>query len=165
MWVIQEAVKARKILVRCGSQDVSWDAIVQVSKACQNAGYLGGYRVENSAAGTHSATVIDLLKKPGREESLMELLALTRSYKATDPRDKVFALLGLAADGQHFDSVNYKTKPAEVYISVARRSLSRQRSLTCLSNAGLTDSPPLSDTRQERIDVPTWVPNCKFICS
>lgn len=160
IWVIQEAVKAQKILVVCGSEHVSWDVIVQVSKACQEIGYLGAYRIENSAAGTHSAAVIDSLKNSDGAASLMTLLARTRRYEATDARDKVFALLGLAVDSNDFGIADYKIKPEDVYISVARRSLLRKSSLTCLSNAGLVDPPGLSDPQP--IEVPTWVPNCKF---
>lgn len=81
VWVIQEVVMAAKVSVACGSQSVSWEAIVQVARACQKTGYLGPYTIEGNAAGTHSAAVIHLLKEPKQEAGLVELLRLTRSSK------------------------------------------------------------------------------------
>jgi hypothetical protein len=123
--------------------------IVQVSLACQKIGYLGAYTIESAAAGTHSAAVIDLLKNPNKKATMMKLLPLTRNYQATDERDKVFALLGIAVDGPKFGLPGLRYE--QVFYNVAHRSLSEMESLTCLSSAGL------SSTRKPGL--PTWVPD------
>lgn len=154
VWVIQEAVMASKVWVQYGSHYVNWNVIVQVSKACQNTGYLGAYTIQSSAAGTHSAVVVDLLKNSKEEATLINLLALTRFYGATDHRDRVFALLNIAVDGKDFENPDYgPTNTAQkVYRSVAKISLEQHRSLECLSSAGLSSGDRLPD-------LPTWVPN------
>jgi hypothetical protein len=132
VWVIQEVVSAKNVSVVCGDLSVSWQYIVQVSRASRETGLLGGYTVESPARGTHSAAVIDLLKGPGEGVTLMKLLALTRCYKASNPRDKVFALLGIAADRDWFHQVDYALSTEQVFYSVAQRSLSEKKPF-CLS--------------------------------
>jgi hypothetical protein len=152
VWVIQEVVNARKVSVACGSLSVSWEVIVQVSRACQKIGYLGSYTIEGYAPGTDSAIVIDSLKRSKVEANMIELLRRTRTYKASNERDKVFALKGIAIDGQGYSVVDYSLSPEQIFRSVAIHSLSELKSLACLSSAGLR-SPPL------KLTLPTWVPD------
>jgi hypothetical protein len=151
VWVIQEVVKATKVSVLCGPKSVDWDLIVQVSRACQKIGYLGGYTIESAAHGTHSAHIIDFLKSQGEEATMMKLLPLTRKYKATEGRDKVIALLGMAVDRDKFGPADCHLPYQEVFYNVARCSLSEMKSLDCLSSAGL------STTRKPGL--PTWIPD------
>jgi hypothetical protein len=153
IWVIQEAVMATNVWVQCGTRHVKGEVIVQVSQACQSLGYLGGYTIQNSAAGTHSAAVVDLLKNRREDATLVESLALTRNYGATNLKDRVFVLLGIAVDRDDFDKPKYEgTTIQSVYTSVTKRSLIQHQSLACLSSAGLGSSSLLPD-------LPTWVPN------
>ena|SRR2546430_3295560 len=54
-----------------------------------------------------------------KPRSLLELLRTTRRTKATDPRDKVYALLGLA-DEEMFFEVDYEKDVRDVFTNVAR---------------------------------------------
>jgi hypothetical protein len=79
------------------------------------------------------------------------LLAL-HSYQATDPRDKVFALLGLATDADdptlHPD---YNLSVEDVYRKTAIFLLRQDRSIAILSNSGI------GNWRKHK-DLPSWVP-------
>ncbi|KAG4441307.1 hypothetical protein IFR05_003235 [Cadophora sp. M221] len=91
-------------------------------------------------------------QKPGYHSSMLELLSLVSSYtNATDPRDKVFGLLGLAPDASTLEiKVDYSKKAHEVYEDTAR----------VLLMYGFTDvlSWTLSRLKSE-INLPTWVPD------
>lgn len=154
VWVIQEAVSAKEVFVVCGDLSVSWQHIVQVSRACRETALLGGYNMESPVRGTHSAAVIDLLRKGNEEANLMKLLILTRCYGASDPRDKVFALLGIASDRDSFDQADYAhtMEAKQVFYSVAERSIRQKNPFPCLSSAGL------SSTRRQ-LQLPSWVPD------
>lgn len=152
VWVIQEAVSAKNLSVVCGNLSVNWQHIVQVSRVCRETGLLGGYTTESPVRGTHSAAVIDLLKSPGNGVTLLKLLALTRCYKATDPKDKVFALLDIASDGGSFEKYDYAHSTKHVFYSVAHRSLFQKKPFACLSSAGLSTTP-------RELQLPTWVPD------
>ena len=100
IWVLQEAVMARKITVVCGSYLVAWDLIYRLALCVQSSGMLGIYQVDPHAPGISCAIVIGKLKiahevAHSGEWTLLELLRLTRRYNATDFRDKVFALHGV----------------------------------------------------------------------
>ena len=70
---------------------------------------------------------------------ILDLLFRAREFQATDPRDKVFALLGLAAETQYatelpFDQrPNYTKTKSHVYCDFARGIVHDQKSLDILS--------------------------------
>ena len=72
-------------------------------------------------------------KKVEGDKTDGELLSLMANFwpnEATDPRDKVYALLGLATDN-HSDSIvpNYESPVALVYAESVKDIITRQRSL------------------------------------
>ena len=88
---------------------------------------------------------------------ILELLNNTRMFKATDPRDRIFALVDLAS---HFDPgfakrlVNYNKSFRDVQIELAMWLLGNQRRTESMlfSYAG--------DTGQQQLDsLPSWVPD------
>jgi hypothetical protein len=83
------------------------------------------------------------------------LLKMLRSTLATNPRDKVFAICGLAADvgpnGLHIP-IDYSRSPSELYRSVAVAVLKQDSSLDLLQV-----SRPSCSTSV--LDLPSWVPD------
>jgi hypothetical protein len=88
---------------------------------------------------------------------ILELLNNTRMFKSKDPRDRIFALVGLAS---HFDPdfakrlVDYNKSFRDVQIELAMWLLEKQRRTESmvLSYAGDTG-------QQQRDSLPSWVPN------
>ncbi|KAF4632732.1 hypothetical protein G7Y89_g5395 [Cudoniella acicularis] len=161
IWVLQEAVMAQKMTVVCGSYFVGWTLIHQVALSVQRSGALGAYSVEPHAPGITCIVVIESLKlahklPQNKDWTLLELLRLTRTkYNATDPRDKVFALHGVVTDLSSIGDdavVNYSKSMKEVYTDVAVHNLTKQKTLFCLANAGLSVYP-------ENLKLPSWVPD------
>jgi hypothetical protein len=84
---------------------------------------------------------------------LVELLEKTQISSATDTRDSVFALLGIAADGASTGlGIDYSLECGELFQRLAIYKLGVQQSLSYLSFAGLQ---PLSRTP----NLPYWVPD------
>lgn len=87
---------------------------------------------------------------------LQSLLHSTRSFQATDPRDKVFALFGLSGESRTPDSwpkallPNYGRSTRDVYTEVTLYCIQRTRTLTILSQV---DNEPGDD-----MEYPSWVP-------
>jgi hypothetical protein len=84
---------------------------------------------------------------------LMFLLKQTRHRKATDPRDKIFGLLGLVSHGPNPTGIvpDYKRTEAQVYTDVAMRIIRHLQNLS-----------PLFAVREDKglvTGLPTWVPN------
>lgn len=82
---------------------------------------------------------------------LLQLLFMHRGAGATDPRDHVYALLGLAEDGEEFE-VDYTKSVAQVFCDTARRILSSSQQLMLLNLLGNVRSS--SDPT-----LPSWVPD------
>ncbi|EQB55619.1 heterokaryon incompatibility protein [Colletotrichum gloeosporioides Cg-14] len=102
--------------------------------------------------------VTRVLGRPVGGASLVELLFLTRDFKATDPRDKIFALVGIASDVQEQDVEvfpRYDLSTDVVYRQLVLWYLIRKRNFGIFSFGG--GRTPLSETHMD--DLPSWVPD------
>ncbi|RFU79323.1 heterokaryon incompatibility [Trichoderma arundinaceum] len=89
---------------------------------------------------------------------LLELLFLTRGFQATDPRDKLFALVGLAGDVLSSDwevTPNYNLSVAEVYHRFALWHLTRKRQFGIFSFGRSQNRSPFPELEA----LPSWVPD------
>ena len=83
--------------------------------------------------------------------NLLFALATTRECLATDPRDKVFALLGLVSNPSEVGfEPDYHLTSTEVYTLTAAHLIT---SLNTLSVISYVDGPSASNSR------PSWVPS------
>ena len=80
-------------------------------------------------------------------------MALSRRFEATDPRDKIFALLGFIAAWEEAPIVVYYKLPVlQVYAQVAKHIAGEYHSLAFLCDCIYGDSDPSHQ-------LPTWVPD------
>jgi hypothetical protein len=84
--------------------------------------------------------------------SLITILRRFRNRKATDPRDKVYALLSLVEENNDRPPLlpDYRLNDAEVYIRASLESIYSSGSLSVLS---------VDVARKYRQDLPSWVPD------
>jgi hypothetical protein len=87
----------------------------------------------------------------GQPPSILQLLVSTRMFKATDPRDKIFALVGLASDVDS-NFIDYNLSVADVQIRLAKR---------CMRNPECPGTMLLSyvDQGHHSHELPSWVPD------
>lgn len=146
VWVIQELALARQTLVHCGRRDISWETLASVVQSdTLNDPSPALANVRNLVRFHHDASSI----KPLR---LVEALSRSCSSLATDPRDKVFALLGLVYDSNYYIPVpNYKQSLRDLCITMALSAVSTTFSLDVivLLASGCNNSSGL----------PSWTPN------
>lgn len=85
-----------------------------------------------------------------RDRFLIDLLGDYRDFCATEPRDMVFGLLGLAKDAERFyDLVDYATSLETFFISLAQRLMDFGHGAELLLQASNT---------AHKEDLPSWVP-------
>ncbi|KAJ9142873.1 Heterokaryon incompatibility protein 6, OR allele [Coniochaeta hoffmannii] len=83
---------------------------------------------------------------------LIEKLPMVTNFQATDPRDKIYALLGLTRDGASFaPHVSYADSTDRVFLNFAKLFIERGEGIQVLLQAGLRDDD------QDRW--PSWVPH------
>jgi len=178
-WVIQECAVAKEIILFCGYRDLSWtdliNAISLIERLIQKkVMWQSISKVSVSGVNAFQKTRMRVAVRSNHDkselpykgfDSLLEVLGRYRTSHATDPRDKVYALLRLARDYRQTSSeasldrisVDYARSIESVYHDVAKFLLASTGRLDVLSYcrskrkiAGLASwIPDWSDTERE----------------
>jgi hypothetical protein len=147
MKVLQEIALAKLVTIIAGDKSIRWTAgtVTTLLALC-------------SFRNIEPPSVLRWLpaSRP-EEETLLDVLHRSRNCSATDPRDKVYALLGLV-NQQMADSisVNYSRSKEVVFTMIATDLLQKQGRLDVLSHAV-----------NQRVDTtlfPSWVPQWDVKC-
>ncbi len=164
IWIVQELCLARRARVIVGQSSIEWKAFAQ---AVNVASY---YHPASLGLARSAFFILADLKddwdwerysetkfaSSTTESSLLPLLARLRWNQATDARDKVYGLLGLAKDGDAVP-ISYKATVAEVYQMAARTIIQETGSLDVLAHCL---KPHLSKPSELRL--PSWVPDWSY---
>ncbi|KAI4594283.1 hypothetical protein KJ359_008558 [Pestalotiopsis sp. 9143b] len=94
--------------------------------------------------------------------NLLSLVYMFRGRRATDPRDKVFAFMGLAEDGDALISPDYDQEPFDLSLQFAREHIRQNRTLAVVALAefarevdrGTPDLPGGNSNAH----IPSWCP-------
>ena len=111
-WIVQEVALARKATLVCGDLTLHWQRLL-LTVAHINASGIRGFLGFNGYL-TASATLfvihkIIFTRDSQKSLSLLDMLVLTCCLQATDPRDKIFSLLGvLNFEGNETEDVKAK---------------------------------------------------------
>ncbi|KAL7898336.1 heterokaryon incompatibility domain-containing protein [Trichoderma sp. TUCIM 5745] len=127
VWIIQELVVSQnKVVLFWGEHSVSWEEylIATWTFAC--------FKIQKPNRGKPLGNFLHLIgpviEMAVSNITLISLLDRYRQQESTDPRDKVFALLGIA-DSQDVSSlgckVDYNMTAMEVYIALAKSYIQR----------------------------------------
>ncbi|KAH6713313.1 heterokaryon incompatibility protein-domain-containing protein [Leptodontidium sp. MPI-SDFR-AT-0119] len=174
-WIVQEFSVATNLVIACGKRRLTFpqlsagflflalhrvltvDRLASITKATDpEASKRLSLFIKNCEGGAPCRLVGSRNRyqkqRPEYHSSMLELLSLVSSYtNATDPRDKVFGLLGVAPDAETLDiKVDYSKKAHEVFEDTAR----------ALLKSGFTDVLSWTRSRlKSEINLPTWVPD------
>lgn len=104
LWILQEIGKARQLRVCYGNETFSWDDFMNLMTLHNGDGATGPLRLDR------------LLRKEKYNDShtLKRLLKEHRATKCSEPRDKVYGLIGLASDAGEFP-IDYNKSLYEVW--------------------------------------------------
>jgi hypothetical protein len=146
VWIIQEVVVAKSAVVFCAGDSISWDAFAVVADFVHR-------RQLFSLRTVDSSTLLPMLGvrnsyRHNGEISLLSLLVIFRQSLATNPIDKVYALLNLASDVSV--TPDYEVPMNDKFREVCTTYL--QRSLDILSLNGNT-------AWKQQEGLPSWVPD------
>ncbi|KAM7184773.1 Heterokaryon incompatibility protein (HET) domain containing protein [Naviculisporaceae sp. PSN 640] len=165
VWTVQEVAVARKAVLFCGDEEIPWDEMVSgleigissrllTSKRALNPDSLDFFDPAHAAQLRHTQVLQDSPKYSGYNlDSLLSYLLWFRPREATNPLDKVFALLGLIDKHDIIAASivpDYKLTAESLYTSVTIKLLQGTRTLDVLS------APRGS---QSSLSLPSWVPN------
>jgi len=157
-WIIQEAsatgVDKYPTAVWCGHKRQRWQHFVDIS-----------YRLNHAMKHVDDAKFRRIITyrynelqnlKERRDKSshntapldLFHLINMVPTYEATDPRDKIYAILSIAHDGRHEAlRPNYELPVEDVYLRFASHMITQHNNLDILGYCFLKRNLPL----------PSWV--------
>ncbi|KAF6818016.1 hypothetical protein CSOJ01_02153 [Colletotrichum sojae] len=171
-WIIQEVILAREILVLCGSHVTLWAVVQAVSyflTTTSLATYFTTASLREPVPGPsyhHIPARLEAIKnwmrrqRGGYANVLTHALVRGRHFRATDPRDKVYALLGLlgAAGGEEEASGKERLRPVygarsvkAVYVAAAVQILEDSEDLMLLYS--------VEGEGFQYSALPSWVPD------
>ncbi|KAH8760794.1 heterokaryon incompatibility protein-domain-containing protein [Hyaloscypha finlandica] len=152
VWVIQEVAVATEVTVLCGSYEIPWDDVAAVLAMWKKNPDIVPIDKRAYLKAMHLAEFRDRFLVKREPISLLDAMRWSYQTEATDPRDKIFALLGLCHDGATYVPVpNYKQPLEEIIADMSKTMMSFDRSLDlmCLKGTALEDQSKL----------PSWTPN------
>ncbi|PVH77863.1 hypothetical protein DL98DRAFT_495122 [Cadophora sp. DSE1049] len=176
VWIFQEIVVSENPIVQCGSVRVSWEAFCQAVIALleEESVFGGGYgnaakerleavywerrawRRKRGLRNEKSRWNMGGLEEKGRM-GLLDLLVTKRGSEASDARDMVFAISGVASVPvkERQLKITYEKSPAGVYMDTVKYLID-EGSYEILSHAGLH---PSTTSRSSKHQIPSWAPD------
>lgn len=160
-WISQEIILAPDILLLFGEDKLPWttlcdaDACWRTLSKPDMAGLLQGWqqlRIRVMASGV-LRLFNDLRSRriQGEDVSLADLLPTFRGFLASDPRDKIYALLGFASDGTTI-TPNYNLPVNTIYDQHFTALLRSSNDLNFLRHC-------FFDANSTAQGIPSWVPD------
>ncbi|KAI0550035.1 HET-domain-containing protein [Xylaria curta] len=146
VWVLQEVALARTATVICGDLEMMWRQL------CYADLVILPYRSEIRQLMDACLLKLRRAELYTTPDRALDLLDISCRCKAKDPRDKVYALLGLIIDHHRLGlAADYNLTVKELYIKVALGLASQYGWASVLFRAG---------TKYRSIDaLPSWVPD------
>ncbi|KAK5742046.1 hypothetical protein LTR17_003554 [Elasticomyces elasticus] len=99
LWVFQEVTLARHKVLMCGGRRVDWDSLADFVWAWERMDPIPEVAMWSSLA-VHNCPGVSMVKhaaRVGKARPLWDLMFALKHLGCADPRDKVYALLGVAA--------------------------------------------------------------------
>lgn len=155
VWVIQEVAYGKDAMVFRGSRSVSWTIFRSVASR------ILGHHLSNWLEASQPDAMVDTLRHISTvmrrdiafQNDFFKMLCLCRTFKSTDPRDKIYALLGMSTDPvARRIRPDYTKDITSVFVEFTVADMTAQTSLRHIIVAP-------SYARSESMDLPSWVPD------
>ena len=159
-WTLQEIALSKKALLGIGRYVLDWQCIEDSIEFLWEHDLLMrvGPRPEGAIENILNFMRIQQIRKisrsPDPSSALIDVLRATRHFKVTDPRDKIFGVLGMIGGlpDEAKSVVDYKLTTGEVYHKAALYMMKNPSPPHVLAHAGL-------QRQGGRFDMPSWVPD------
>lgn len=164
VWVVQEATVPSEVVIQYGNVRIPWPMLATAAGVCEKLGwgrhdvgsesFLGIEREYAKVLPPFARQVFEIERsrsewKTQKGTRFLSLLQEFSGRKATDDRDKVFALLGLANDIRSIKP-NYSLSTVQVYRRTVIDLINQSGSLIALSG---------DMKRKNSRGIPSWIPD------
>lgn len=172
VWVIQEAILGANTWVACGDEIVDFDAFKAAILSIWNSEDAADFfHIQNrSYRGFRCATMLFSLQEVFQERGKVPLESLFEAvlyYAASDSRDLVFAIQGIADRVKLLPEPDYTASVEHIFVAAARGVLCSGPSLDLLALTGLGPRQQCLEMAsfigfvrtEPSIELPTWAPD------
>lgn len=157
VWALPEIGFAKDATFFCGGHKIDWESLCYICHFFPPESYRS-WNVDVRKILMIEDSFQFKRNRGSPNLNVFQLLNGARSYQATDPRDKVYALLGHPVfeqdDGSEFIPIDYSQTREELYLTVAKRLLEEPSGLSEL----LSCVEHTEDTLSSNPGPPSWVP-------
>jgi hypothetical protein len=165
IWVLQEFAKARPQIFMCGSRAfdsqtllsawAAWDGLkdtptVLTTVALQAAPLL----FRHDSANFSALLALWNFDRPLRLLGFLKILYKTRTFLSTDPKDKLYGIIGLASFVDCQIKPHYEWSRQQVYTDLFRKLLETSKKIQIMSLSGIS-----SMQAGHTCSLPSWVPH------
>lgn len=162
IWIVQEVVAALDLVIYCGRRRLPWHLVANVCREIRRKEFSPGEKAQIlRSSGYQNFTALNNFRR-GRM-SLTKCLQCTKDYEATDMRDKLYALIGVASDIFPEDIVPDYTKSTKtVFLDLVRFLVTRRRSLDIISSGRHlrpASTTPAGSQLRPGGKIPSWLPD------
>lgn len=158
VWTLQEFLISNDVSFFCGKRGISRenfeDAILAMSGCDARDGLMD---TKAYYAGWNRRRMKQWYPQRKHEMSLVSMLAYVGDSGATDERDRVYSLLGVAKDFDLIAMLDPKSTVEDVYSELVRSFIAKYKSLDIICYSHLFNYPARK-SKDERI-LPSWIPD------
>lgn len=154
LWVIQELGVSQEALLLCGGIEISWVTIEDAAAFILRPDPATPAAIQKflPLMGAHRVTQVALKSVSGIDRgNLLTVLRQTQGANCSDPRDKLYAVLGVVEDTQDIE-IDYSKLVEIVYRDWAIKRILRIKKLDILSACADSGRVP---------GLPSWVPDLR----
>lgn len=150
-WILQEVILAKKATVVCGEYQSDWDEFRNAMLALYKCESVLDMITKNRAL-VRIFSIQQIFSRNGFLLLNYGLYGLLE-FKASDPRDKIYAALGLGMSSRELPFMpDYDLTVQEIYTNTARYLIKEDQNLRCWINCNRPSS-------KEIPNLPSWVPD------
>lgn len=166
VWIVQEVVLATRISIRCGNSTTSWDRFFWAVRLCLLVAEFNSFGI---ADGQARKNVLELGERRNRcwvdgkletKGDMFELLGAFHQKGATVPRDRLFALLSMAADETKEGlEPDYRLSLLDLVKRWGAAFVNLGRGIDLLYLARLSWRNEYDDSEHRDYKLPSWLPD------
>jgi hypothetical protein len=158
VWTLQEYIVARKFIFYCGKKSMDRDDFKVATFAMFLCREIDSTLIKQRAFDTawfRRRLYMWYMKQTPM--SIVALVAYMSACNATDPKDKIYSLLGLAKDRSLVDPPNYSYNENRVYSELVKEFVEKHKSLDIICFTHVFNRHNVSPAPQAAL--PSWVPD------
>ncbi|MDI1490412.1 MAG: hypothetical protein OHK93_001615 [Ramalina farinacea] len=161
VWVVQEALMAETLTFLCGTTTLPAEMLMPFADSKSEVGmFMDRMPLRSLAPWWVNASYLGILKRKldrGDTLRMLDILVFTQGFEASDARDKVFAMVGLAADIDNTFIDYSQQDPRPMLVPLAKHLLGDPDE----GGASCPSMKPLGYAGEAKTmtDLPSWVAN------